>query len=291
MSLQLKTFYNALVGAWGGFVAWAILDIVLRFKPTNVWVDAALNGAIVGMCVGALVSSFGGLMAGRVMLLLRGLAIGLVTGIIGGILGLFAGEAAFQVGRLLSDSALFREGSRAIGWGIFGIGIGVAEGVLTISPRRFVYGGLGGIIGGFAGGIAFAAITLVSNLQMTNRAVGFALLGAFIGLFVGLVPIVLREAWLKVVSSGRNEGREFLLDKRANTIGSADNNDVGLFGDAGIAPKHAEIRQEKGQFTIRPLKGQSVLVNNSPTTGIVLQNGAQIRVGQVKLVFHRKGKS
>jgi hypothetical protein len=184
-----------------------------------------------------------------------------------------------------------REAFRAFGWAIFGIGIGVAEGVLTFSPRRFIYGGLGGIIGGFTGGIAFVAIAQLSSLQLTNRAVGFALLGAFIGLFVGLIPAMLREAWLKVVSSGRNEGKEFLLDKSVNTIGSADSNDVGLFGDATIAPKHAEIRQESGQFTLRALKGQTVLVNNSPTANVVLQDGAQIRVGQVKLIFRRKRKS
>ena len=291
MSLRMKILYNTLVGAWGGFVAWAILDIVLRLRPTNVWLDAVLNGAMVGMCVGTLVSSFGGLMAGRTILVARGLSVGLLTGLGGGILGLLAGEAAFQSGRLISESVLLREVIRAFGWAIFGIGIGVAEGLLTLSPRRFIYGGLGGVIGGFAGGVAFIAIVQMSSLQLMNRAVGFALLGAFIGLFVGLVPVMLREAWLQVISSGRNEGKEFLLDKRVNTIGSADSNDVALFGDTTIAPKHAEIRQENGQFTLRVLKGQTVLVNNSPATNLVLQDGAQIRVGRVKLIFRRKGKA
>lgn len=289
MSLQLKTLYNALVGAWGGFSAWIVLDVILRLNPTNVWLDAAMNGALVGMFISALVSGFGGVMERRAWRVARGLLVGCITGIIGGIFGLLAGEAAYQIGRGLDSSDLLRDLFRAIGWAIFGVGIGVAEGVVTFSTKRFVFGGLGGLVGGLVGGIAFTFVTRVSNLQLANRALGFALLGAFIGFFVGLIPDLLKNAWLKVISSGRNEGKEFLLDKQANVIGSADNCDVGLYGDPAIARKHAEIRQEDGQFTLHVQPGQTMLVNNAPMTQqAILQNGNEIRVGNVKLVFRRK---
>ena len=290
MSLQLKTLYNALVGAWGGFVAWFVLDVVLKLNPTNVWLDAVTNGAIVGMFIGALVSGFGGVMERRAMRVARGLGIGLVTGIGGGIFGLLAGEAAYQIGRLLDGGDLLRELFRAIGWSIFGIGIGVAEGVVTFSSKRFLFGGLGGFIGGLVGGIAFTLVTRISDLQLTNRALGFALLGAFIGLFVGLIPDLLKNAWLKVISSGRNEGKEFLLDKQVNAIGSADNCDVGLYGDPTVAKKHAEIRQAGGQFTLHTQPGETVIVNNAPETQTILRNGMQFRVGNIKLVFRQKGE-
>jgi len=290
MSLQLKTIYNALVGAWGGLLAWVLLDLLLQLKPSNVWVDAIVNGALVGLFIGALVSSFGGLMEGRIVRLLRGLIIGALTGVVGGILGLVAGEAAFQVGRLFSEDLLLREAFRAFGWAIFGIGIGMAEGLLTLSPKRLVYGGLGGIIGGLAGGIAFIAIARLSSLQLTNRAVGFALLGAFIGLFVAFVPILMNKAILKITSSGRSEGKEFLLDKPVNVLGSSDSNDVGLFGDKAIAKKHAEIRLANGQFTLYALPGNSVWVNNAAVTSMVLQDGMQVRLGNTQLVFQRKRK-
>jgi len=292
MSLRLKTLYNALVGAWGGLLAWLLLDLLIErlfgVRLTNVWLDASLNGAIVGMCIGALVSGFGGLAAARFLLLARGLIVGLFTGVLGGVLGLLAGQAAFQLGGILSAEVLVRGMFRALGWAIFGAGIGVAEGVMTLSPKRFLFGGLGGVIGGFAGGILFALIERVLNLQLFNRALGFAILGACIGLFVGLIPDLLKEAWLKVVSSGRNEGSEFLLDKQVNTIGSAERRDVALFGDNAIAPKHAEIRQESGQFVLHALAGQRVEVDDRPATRVALQDGARVRIGATKMVFRRR---
>ncbi len=290
MSLQLKIIYNTLVGAWGGFLAWLLLDLVLRFNPANVWLDAVFNGALVGMCIGALISSFGGALEGRVVRVLRGLLIGAVTGALGGILGLVAGEAAFQAGQTASADPLLRDTFRAFGWAIFGIGIGMAEGVVTLSLRRILFGALGGILGGLAGGVAFIAIARLSNMQMTNRAVGFALLGAFVGLLAAFVPIWANKAILKITSSGRHEGKEFLLDKAINTLGSSDGNEVGLFGDKTIARKHAEIRLAQGQFTLYALPGNPVWVNNVPVTSTILQDGMQVRLGNTQLVFRRKRK-
>lgn len=289
MSLHLKTLYNTLVGAWGGLLAWLVLDPLLHLRSTNVWMDAMFNGALVGMFIGALVSSFGGLMTARVVLFARGAAIGFFTGVLGGILGLLAGQMTFQIGGLVSEDVFVRGMFRAIGWAIFGAGIGVAEGVMTLSAKRFIFGGIGGVIGGFAGGVVFALIERVLNLQFLNRALGFAVLGACIGLFVGLIPNLLKEAWLKVTSSGRDEGREFLLDKPKNTIGSTDGCDVALFGDTTIAPKHAEIRQENGQFVLHALTNAGVQVNDRQETRAVLQDNARLRMGNTKLVFRRKG--
>ncbi len=292
MSLRLKTVYNALVGAWGGLLAWFLLDLIVerlfRVRLMNVWLDASLNGAMVGMCIGALVGGFGGLAAARFLMLARGLIVGLITGVIGGVFGLLAGQVAFQFGGILSADGLVRGVFRALGWAIFGAGIGVAEGMLTLSFKRFLFGGLGGVIGGFVGGIAFALIERALNLQLLNRALGFALLGAFIGLFVGLIPDLLKDAWLKVVSSGRNEGKEFLLDKKINTIGRAERSDVALFGDKAIAPKHAEIRQESGRFVMHALAEHRVEVNDRQVTRVALQDGARVRVGATKLIFRRK---
>ncbi len=123
MSLHLKTLYNTLVGAWGGLFAWVFLDLAFSLRSANVWLDALFNGAVVGMFIGALVSSFGGLMAGRVLLFIRGTAVGLVTGVLGGILGLLAGQMTFQIGGVVSDDPVVRSAFRAIGWAIFGAAI------------------------------------------------------------------------------------------------------------------------------------------------------------------------
>ncbi len=289
MSFRLKAIYHSLVGAWGGFLAWAILDVILRLNPSDVWMDAILNGAVVGMIIGALVAGFEGLIVARAAIFWRGFSIGWLTGIVGGILGLVAAEAAFQAGAFLGEGEI-REAFRVIGWAIFGVGIGAAEGVVARSPSRIVRGGLGGLIGGLVGGLAFIAVARFSSLVMTNRAIGFALLGAFIGFFAASVRTVLREAWLQVVSSGVNEGKEFLLDKRVLTMGSAEKSDIALFEDALIAPKHAEIRQEGGQFVMYAASGQTVLVNDAPSSRSALQDGARLRVGGVKMIFRRRRK-
>jgi len=292
MSFRFKTAYNALAGAWGGLIAWLILDLVLRIKPADVgiWLSLIVNGALIGMCIGVLVSSVGGLATGRFVLALRALFVGLITGILGGVLGVLAGEGAFQLGGALGEDSLLRDAFRVIGWAIFGIGIGIAEGMLTFSAKRFLLGGLGGLLGGSAGGLAFIAVVRLSGLQMTNRAVGFAILGGFIGLFVGLIPDLLKNVWLKIISSGPAEGREFPLDKRISIIGSANNCEVGLFGDPLIAPKHATIAQDGKKFVIRAEPGQTLWVNNAPVQNAVLQNDDQMQVGRTRLAFRRKGK-
>jgi hypothetical protein len=206
------------------------------------------------------------------------------------VFGLLIGEGAFQGGQQISKSLLLQESFRAIGWVIFGIGIGVTEGVLTFSLRRALYGGIGGVIGGLLSGAVFIVVTRVSNLALTNRAVGFVILGAFIGFFVALVPVVLSQAVLKVVSI-KGEGTEFIVDKQVTTIGGADRNDVFVGGEPSFVAKHAEIRQEKNQFVLYALPGCLVTVNNDvPITRQALQDNDRVKFGRVEMVFRRKGK-
>jgi hypothetical protein len=58
--------------------------------------------------------------------------------------------------------------------------------------------------------------------------------------------------------------------------------------DALVAPKHAEIRAERGQFVLRAQPGQTVFVNDAPVQVSPLPDGAKLRVGNTKLTFRRK---
>ncbi len=51
---------------------------------------------------------------------------------------------------------------------------------------------------------------------------------------------VLRRAWVQVIS-GRQEGRVYLLGRKVSTLKLDERADVGLFGDRGVARRHAEI--------------------------------------------------
>lgn len=286
MSLRMKLILNTVIGGWGGFIAWAILDLVLKFDLGDLWLTTALNGAMVGLCIGALVSGFDGLVEGRPLLFLRGVIAGAFFGMLGGVIGLLAAQAVYQSGINLAPSGWLSELLRVPGWAIFGMAIGIMEGIQMLSLRRVWMGCLGGLIGGIVGSIGFALVTLLVDFPWSKRALGFALLGASVGFFTVLLPILFRRAWIRV-ASGRDESHEFLLDKGVNSIGKSDFRDVRM-RDAQVASDHAEIRAERGQFVIRAQPGQQVFMNESPVQSSPLQDGAKLRVGNTKLTFRRK---
>ncbi len=286
MSLRIKLLLSGVIGGWGGFAAWSILDLALRFQSDNVMLEAALTGAIVGMCIGAFVSCLAGVVERRLLLFFRGLIVGSLFGLLGGVIGLVSAQAIYQVGLGAIQTGWLSELLRVPGWAIFGIGIGLMEGVQVLSIRRILMGGAGGMIGGVVGSFGFILTKQYSELQLTGRAVGFALLGICVGFFATLLPIIFRHAWVRV-SSGREESQEFLLDKRVNSIGRSDFRDVRL-ADPNITPKHAEIKSERRQYFIYAQPGQTVFVNEQPVAQSVLADGAKLRIGNTRLTFRRK---
>ena len=143
-------------------------------------------------------------------------------------------------------------------------------------------------MGGLGGGIAFTLSRQTLSRPAASRAWGFAILGAFIGLFISLIPVLLKMAWLKVVSSGRDEGKEYIITKGITTIGLSDNCDFGLYGDPTLQPVHAEIRQEQGQFTLYA-QGHLTL-NQTAVTHHLLQDEDRIGMGKIKVRFKSKQK-
>jgi len=286
MSLRMKLLLNTVIGGWGGLAAWVILDLALKLDLGDLWLTTAFNGAVVGMCIGALVSSFDGLTEGRLLLLVRGVVTGAFFGLVGGVSGLLAAQAIYQMGISAIPAGWLSELLRVPGWAIFGMAIGVMEGVQMLSFRRVWMGGIGGIVGGIVGGFGFAFVAQFVAFQWSKRAMGFVLLGASVGFFAVLLPILFRRAWIRV-ASGSDESHEFLLDKSMNSIGKSDFRDVRV-RDATVASKHAEIRKERGQFVIHAQPGQVVFVNESSAQVSPLQDGAKLRVGNTKLTFRRK---
>ena len=281
MSLSLRTVYFTLTGALGALAAWFVLDVLLQIQIDNPYLDSALNGALVGLAVGVAINGFAGLIEFKIRPVVRGIMIGLTAGLIGGALGLLLGELLYQQ---LGQSDYLR----ILGWAIFGFFLGLADGILARSPRRILYAGLGGLLGGLLGGITSFLLWRFSDLPNTSRALGYTLLGALVGLFIGLLPTVLRNAWLKVISSGRNEGKERLIDKKRIIIGSEARCDLPLYGDPGVDGQHAVIEAQGGQFVLRPLEDSIVVMNDHRITQRVLQNEDQFQVGDETLIFRKR---
>lgn len=280
MSLTLKMIYGCLIGAWGGFVAWALLDPVLGVNPGSPALDALINGAIVGVCVGGLTSAFLGAMEGSLRRGLRGLAVGLVAGLVGGAAGLLIGELLYQAAGQATAMRVF-------GWAIFGVAIGASEGVLARSGRRLLFGVFGGLAGGILGSLTFIAVREMLTRPTFSRALGFTILGALLGLFIGLAFKLGGKLGgvLRVVSSSRNEGKEIVLDKALIRIGRDDGGDLGLYGDKSIEFRHAEIRREPRGHVIYAINQAPVRVNGQPVDVKVLSKGDRIQIGQEEIVL------
>ena len=303
---------RALFGAIGGLVAWILVEpfttdvgsIRELFEGpqstpgTVVW---ALVGAFIGVAIVGLEE----LLWGSKQKALRGV-------IITGLLGVFGGSFAFTLGgwvfNLFGKVVLsYPEGSpmqllwlivaRSLTWALVGALLGLALGAARKSWKGALNSAIGGLLGGFAGGVLFDAIApqigFVLTLGLTesgwaSRLIGLALMGGLIGLFSTIAEQLLAPASLKVVSSGRMEGREFVIDKPILTIGRDERCDVALYYDRDIAMQHALIRWEDGGYAIVPESGVTVLVNNQPVRYHRLRDKDIITIGQTRLMFRER---
>jgi hypothetical protein len=187
--------------------------------------------------------------------------------------------------------------ARSLTWALVGALLGLALGAARKSWKGALNSAIGGLLGGFAGGVLFDTIApqigLVLTLGLTesgwaSRLIGLVLMGALIGLFSTIAEQLLAPASLKVVSSGRMEGREFVIDKPIVTIGRDERCDVALYYDRDIAMRHALIRWEDGGYAIVPESGAIVLVNNQPVRYYRLRDKDIITVGQTRLMFRER---
>lgn len=190
---------------------------------------------------------------------------------------------------------------RTLGWLFFGTGIGAAVGAVTGSAKRWWHSTIGGAIGGALGGVAFQIFTLIFTpmyLAMSGgerveigapgRAVGFPVLGASIGFFIALVQEALKAAWVRVIF-GRNEGKEYPVDKPVCIIGRDEYADIPLFGDMHIAPQHARIVKQQNRHLLEDLGSPAgTLLNGQPIQQAWLKDGDTIQIASMRLQFFEK---
>jgi hypothetical protein len=292
MSLKLRIYYNAIFGAIGGLIGWFIIESFLSLSNLNIFLSDAIWGGVMGFLIGAFIGAVDGSLSKNLYRTLVGCPSGALIGAVGGMVGLTIGEGIF----LLGGGGIV---GRSLGWAIFGLLVGTSEGLVNRSPRKVSYGTIGGAVGGLIGGSVFDALSRAfanqaQNLmnQTLSRAVGLIVLGASIGALIGLVEDILKVAWLKV-TSGKHEGKEFTITKKVTVIGAAEQSDIPLFGDAQIAQRHAQIRQDKKEFWLEYISNRNnTFVNQQLITAPqMLNHGDTIQLGQTKVLFnYPKGK-
>jgi pSer/pThr/pTyr-binding forkhead associated (FHA) protein len=298
-----KLIYLMVFGAVGGVLAWFVNEPFISDDITRAvdWGEIARFGSVSGLFIGAMIGLATGLSLGTGKHILRAVALGAGVGALGGWIGLTVGQILFGVlGATVPLLGLIV--GRILGWSAFGALIGLSEGLIARSPKRMRNGALGGAIGGALGGALFdfLAFTLGSVFGFAlraegeagapSRAVGLTLIGAGIGLFIGLLEWLTRAAWVRVLY-GRNEGKDYPIDRDGAYLGRDELADVPLRGDPQVAPRHAEIRMDGGGYVLIPLAPMAV--NGQPISAPVeLNDGDLLQIASFQAQFQlREGQA
>ncbi len=298
-----KLFYLMVFGAVGGLLAWFVNEPFVSddIRRSVDWTEIALFGSVSGGFIGAMIGLASGLSLGTGKHIVRGVALGALVGVPGGWIGLTVGQILFNVFGSAIPIAGWIVG-RIIGWSAFGALIGLSEGIIARSPKRMRNGLLGGAIGGALGGALFDFLALTvgsifgfalraeGEAGAPSRAVALTLVGAGIGLFIGLLELIARSAWVRVIY-GRNEGKDYPIDRDGAYIGRDELADVPLRGDPQVAPRHAEIRMQGGHYGLVP--HAPLRVNGQPVAAPVeLNDGDMLQIGSFQLQFQlREGQA
>jgi hypothetical protein len=281
MSLNRLIYYSALGAGWAALAGWMIFEIFLFGRMPN-WLASGICGTLVGGFVATSLRLVGGLATRAIAPMLKQLIPVLLAGMVGGVVGAGLGELLYSLLGL----------PRALGWMVMGLGIGAVEGLFERSPSKLRNGLIGGGIGGLLGGLLFDVFAqlLASPTGMTNRAVGFVVLGVCIGFGIGLVQVILKEAWLTVLD-GYRPGRQLILSQDRITLGAGEWVDLPFMGtfSKGLETEHLYlIRQSNGSWLVEDNNSLTgVFVNGSRIQGqIRLQNGDRIKLGSNIVEFN-----
>jgi hypothetical protein len=280
----MRIYYYAILGAMGGLFAWQASDwLGLSFLP-NLLLSEAIVGALIGLSVGLLIGITEGVVTLSPARAVRTSMFSAPLGMVAGAIGLPLGELVFQLVR-----AEFI--GRVLGWAVFGLLIGVAEG--ATGRTQLWKGALGGFMGGLLGGALLEGTRRWLNDPLLGKALGLLLLGASVGAFIALITFLLSKAWIEV-TSGKLKGSEFILDKFMNPngpsaiIGSdALKADIAL-PDPDISPQHAMLTGAGTHFNLKDMSMNGTYVNNRKIELATLSDQQKIRIGNTELVYHEK---
>jgi Inner membrane component of T3SS, cytoplasmic domain len=252
-------------------------------QADSVYVRDTLAGLLIGGSLGVFLNAYGPLRDGAWLKLSRAVTLGAPAAAAGGAIGLVTGELVIGVlqGGLLG---------RALSWAVLGLGIGLGQGIADRSRDRLVYGLIGGGLGGFLGGFLFEYLRVsLGNRHDLGQAMGMVVLGAGLGLCLALVEQAMRRAWIQVLN-GRQEGRIYLLSHPRCRMGLDERAEVGIFGDALVSRRHAEVETAAGSYVLHNLAGAGATRVNGEAVAKsrALRDGDRIELGRTLLVFRQR---
>lgn len=284
MNRKLRTYYYGVLGAIGGLLGWQISNLTGLSFTASVYLSEVFLGALIGLCVGLMIGIAEGLFTLNFPRMLRSGLIAAGLGLAAGAVGLPFAEALFQ----FVGAGWF---GRALGLGLFGLLIGLAEGITGGS--QMWKGALGGLTGGIVGGLLLEGVRDILGSPVAGKAIGLVLLGASVGALIALIVVLLSRAWLEV-TSGKLRGSEFILDKFMKKTGpsvilgsDALKADI-VFPDPDIDPQHAMLTGTGSHFLIKDMSSSGTFLNNRRVEMTELMDRQQLRLGNTEMIYHEK---
>lgn len=213
----------------------------------------------------------------------------LVLGALGGFLvALFINRLYHALGGGTLEGSMGKQiFARAVAWGVLGLFVAVAPGMMMRSGKKLLLGCLGGLIGGMVGGTLFDPICTWTGSVVMARFVNVVGLGVGTAVAMTLLESAAKRGWLRVLS-GVITGKQFILYRNPTVIGSSPKCEIYLFKDTSILPQHAAINQREGEFYLSAVGTLPVLVNDRETRQTRLRNGDRVRIGQTVMQFESK---
>jgi pSer/pThr/pTyr-binding forkhead associated (FHA) protein len=301
--------FKALAGLCGGAIGWIPVELAshnshLGEAPTTAglwlyYISAALAAGAIGGFITAVDTSDIRLTPEAKRRFIRGFlicgALSVVSTFVGNLVFnwvLQAGGVAFSPnGELVTGSMVTLVFARLMGWAIDGALVGAGVGLATMTMENVPKGAVGGLVGGAVGGIAFDLIGAIAGGGLASRFFGEAVTGLAIGLFIGLVQELTKAAWV-TVEQGRLKGRQYRIEGARATIGRAEENPIGLFGDPSVQQRHAIIERRGADYVIRNIAVQEgTFVNGKRIETVDLRDGDRINIGGYEMTFHLRGTS
>jgi hypothetical protein len=220
-------------------------------------------------------------------------SVGILLGMIGGVVvSLFIGRLYHLLGGGdLDGSFAVQMRARTLCWGILGLFLAVAPGVVLQNWKRLLIGLAGGLIGGLLGGLLFDPIGMAAESGLPARLIALAVIGVLAGAATGLIEQAVKRGWL-YVTAGLIAGKQFILYRNPTFVGSSPQCEIYLFKDPDISPRHATIHRLGGGFELEDFgSATGTRVNGRPVTRARLRPGDHVQIGATCFVFQERGRT
>lgn len=219
--------------------------------------------------------------------------VGAVLGLIGGfVFALLANRLyhALGGGQSVDNTSLaLQVAARSAGWGLLGVFLSAAPGVVMRNWRKLCLGMLGGLIGGVIGGALFDPVAQFTKDPMLSRFIAITAIGVITGVGTALVENVAKQGWLKVVQ-GLIAGKQFIVYRNPTFVGSSPACEVYLFKDPQVGARHAAIHAFELGYQLEDLGFGRTLVNGRPVRRARLRSGDRIQIGSTAFTFHERAR-